>query len=246
MSLYIPTIQDRLRRSGYPVDASGVVQQIAVVANPGQSPQPQIITQQRDEFRDKDNTWSITIGEDMVALVTTAYTGFAEFRRRLEENLGLLDEIAELRLGRIHRIGLRYIDVIEPKAGENFRQYLQTSLHGPVTTVFEGSDYLHLEAIAKTKIGRFIVRLSQNDKGVLVPPDMIFRPMRHKQKPVAGRTITLVDSDHFVENQEGWDYDLASVLQTADELHGGINKAWFSDFITDHAKTAWGAERVAE
>lgn len=247
MAEYIPAIQDRLRRSGYPEDASGVVQQISVVADPSHAMQPQVFTQKRDEFRSVDNTWSITIGEDMIALVTTAYDRFAGFLERLRAIISVVDEIAEIHHGRIHRIGLRYVDLIDPPEGQSYMQFLQESLHGPKSTVLTGQQQaMNLESIGTTKVGRFILRITQNDQGILVPPDLIFKPMHHKQTPAPGKLITLVDSDHFVENPEGWPFDLDSLLKTADVLHAGINKAWFTDFITEHALKHWEAERVSD
>jgi len=245
MADFIPAMQDRLRRIGFPEDASGVVQQISLHAAPGRPAQPQVITQKRDEFRSKDNRWSLTIADDMIALVTTAYDRFTGFRARLEEILRTADEIAEIRHGQVHRVGLRYIDIIDPRPGETFRDYLQTGLHGPTTSVIKGTDQLlHLESIGRTEIGHFVLRITQNDQGVLVPPDLIFKPMDHKQTATPGKLITLIDSDHFVQGR--WDYDLPSILETADALHAGTNKAWFTDFITDHALKAWGAERVTD
>lgn len=244
MGEFIPAIQDRLRRAGYPEDASGVFKQISLLAEPGQPVQPQVIEQQRDEFRTKDNRWSLTVAEDMIVLVTTDYDRFSGFLARLEEALQILDEIAEIHLGQLHRVGLRYIDVIDPAPGETFRDYLQGSLHGPRSSVFTGSEQLlHLESIGRTGVGHFILRITQNDQGALVPPDLYFRPMVHKQQVGHGKLVTLVDSDHFVEGT--WDYDLSSILETADTLHAGINKAWLEDIITPHALKVWGAERVS-
>lgn len=241
----IPIIQDRLRRVGYPEDTSGVVQQISLSPAPGQDTQPRMLMQERNEFRSKDNRWGLTIAEDMLALVTTAYDRFEGFRGRLEEALKILDEVAELRHGQVHRVGLRYIDVIDPGPDETFRDYLQESLHGPKTDAITASEQiLHLESIGPTRIGNLALRITQNNKGALVPPDIIFKPMNHKQEVSAAKLITLVDSDHFV--QGGWDYDLPTIVQTVDNLHAVINEAWFNDFVTEHALKVWGAERVTD
>ncbi len=243
MGEFIPTIQNRLRRAGYPEDASGVFKQISLRVEPGQPGQPQITEQKRDEFRSKDNRWSLTVAEDMIAVVTTAYDRFADFLAHLEEALQIVDEIAEIHHGQVHRVGLRYVDVIDPEPGETFRDYLQGSLHGPRSSVFTGPDQLmHLESIGRTDAGHFILRITQNDQGVLVPPDIYLRPMVHKQQVARGKLLTLVDSDHFAEGT--WDYDLPSILETLDTLHAGINKAWLEDIISPHALEAWGAERV--
>jgi len=239
MPEFIPAIHDKLRKEGFPEDVSGTVQR--VVITPGGA--PQITTQKRDEFRSRDNQWSLTIGEDMLALITTAYDRFQGFADRLKRSLEIIDQVAEIHNGRVQRIGLRYVDVIDPRPNETFRDYLQNSLHGPKSSVITGPEHwLHLESVGRTALGTIILRITQNDQGVVVPPDIIQKPMVHKIKVEVGKLITLIDTDHFLEG--AWDYDLAKIMSTADDLHAGINAAWFNDLVTSHALNAWEAQHV--
>lgn len=240
MPEFILHIHDLLRKEGFPEDVSSTVQQIVIT--PGN--QPQIIERKQDEFRSKDNQWSLTINEDMLVLITTAYDRFEGFANRLRKCLEIVDQVAEIHHGMISRIGLRYVDVIDPKSGETFRNYLQPSLHGPQSSVFiENNQWLHLESVGRTDIGTMIVRITQNDQGNVLPPDMItHKPMSHKIKIDPGKVITLVDTDHFVEGV--WDYDLESIINTTNDLHEAINSAWFNDLVTPEALQIWGAEHV--
>lgn len=241
MPEFIPQIHDLLRKEGFPEDVSATVQQ--VVITPGS--QPQIIERKQDEFRSKDNQWSLTISEDMLALVTTAYDRFEGFANRLRRCLEIVDQIAEIHHGLINRIGLRYVDVIDPMPDKTFRNYLQPSLHGPKSAVFTALDqWLHLESVGQTEIGTMIVRITQNDQGIVLPPDIVHKPMKYKMKIDAGKRITLIDTDHFVEGS--WDYDLESIMKTTDDLHGTINNAWFNDLVTKEALDIWGAQHVAQ
>lgn len=235
----IPQIHDLLRKEGFPEDVSSTVQQ--VIITPGSA--PQIIERKQDEFRSKDNKWSLVISEDMLVLVTTAYDRFEGFADRLKRSLEIVDQIAGINQGLINRIGLRYVDVINPQPGETFRNYLQPSLHGPTSSVFTGPDnWLHLESVGRTELGTMIVRITQNDQGVVLPPDIIHKPMDYKMHIETGNVITLVDSDHFVEGL--WDYDLESIMDTTEKLHKAINTIWFNDLITQEALNTWGAENV--
>ena len=237
---YMGAISDLLRKEGYPEDISGLVKQVVLRPNMAQ---PQIIEDKRDEFRSKDNQWSVNIGDSMVALVTSAYDRFAGFSKRLKRAIEIVDQVAEIRHGQVHRIGLRYVDVIDPREGETVRQYLQPSLHGPTTptsNVITGPErMMALESVGRTAMGIMTVRISQNDQGLVVPPDVMHRPMNHKVTAEAKRVITLFDTDHYTEG--AWDFDLTKIMSTVDSLHGGINAAWFQDFITDHALKAWEA-----
>lgn len=239
MPEFIPQIHDLLRKEGFPEDVSATVQQ--VVITPGNK--PEITERKQDEFRSKDNQWSLTIGEDMLALVTTAYDRFEGFASRLKRSLEVIDQIAEIHHGMINRIGLRYVDVIDVPEGKTYKDFLQTSLHGPISSVFtQSNQWLHLESVGRTQLGTMIVRITQNDKGIVLPPDIIHKPMKHKMQIEAGKIITLVDTDHFVEG--AWDYDLDSIMSTTNELHEAINAAWFNDLVTKEALEIWEAEHV--
>jgi uncharacterized protein (TIGR04255 family) len=242
MPEFMGAISDILRKEGYPEDVSGVVKQ--VVIGPGMT-QPQIIEERRDEFRTKDNQWSVNIADSMVALVTSCYDRFKGFAERLKQVIEIIDQAAGLRHGQVHRIGLRYVDVIDPLDNETLELYLQPSLHGPTTpksSVMLGSErMMALEAVGRTAIGVMMVRITQNNQGVVVPPDFMHKPMNHKVKVQAQRTVTLFDMDHYTEGN--WDFDLPKILTSVDALHQGINAAWFNDFITEHALKTWGAER---
>jgi uncharacterized protein (TIGR04255 family) len=236
----IPQIHDLLRKAGFPEDISTTVQQ--VIITPGNL--PQIVERKQDEFRSKDNQWALTLGEDTLTLVTTGYDRFAGFAERLRKCLEIVDQVAEIHRGMINRIGLRYVDVINPRPNETFRTYLQTSLHGPQSSVFtEQNQWLHLESVGKTETGVMIVRITQNDQGIMAPPGILLKPMEHKPKIDAGQVITLVDTDHFVEGS--WDYDLERIMETTSDLHEAINAAWFSDMVTKEALEIWGAEIVS-
>ena len=103
MPEFIPQIHDLLRKEGFPEDVSATVQQ--VVITPGN--QPEIIVRKQDEFRSKDNRWSLNISEDMLVLVTTAYDRFEGFANRLKRGLEIVDQVAEIHHGR--SIGLGYV-----------------------------------------------------------------------------------------------------------------------------------------
>lgn len=242
MPEFIAAISDRLRVEGYSEDVSGIVKQVVVRPD---LPHPTIIEERRDEFRSKENDWSVTIGDSMIALVTTNYERFPGFSARLSRVLATIDEIAGIRNGQIHRIGLRYVDVIKPAPDETVEQYLQPSLHGPTTPksgVFVSKDrLLAVESVGRTGIGVMRVRISQNNQGMLIPPDCVFKPMKHKMQASGQEMITLFDTDHFTEGN--WDFDADRILNTVDLLHKGINAAWFEDFITEHALQAWEAEQ---
>lgn len=237
---FIPDIQDRLRRKGFPNDASGNGQNLVITQGPD-GMQTEAKAVRRDEFRTKDERWAISIGPDALSLVTTAYDRYRGFHEKLLLCLQEVDAVAELSLCQVNRVGIRYIDVIDPEEGETFRDYLKKPLHGLQSDVYlDDGQVIQSQTIGRTKMGTMSVRIWQNNQGQVIPPDILLgKPMPLSISVGPGKLITLVDTDHFV--QGAWDFDHPSVLETADELHQGINRAWFNDVITPHARTAWGA-----
>ncbi len=63
------------------------------------------------EFASEDGAWSITLSRDAVALKTTAYGRWEDFRDHLDGPLRSLSELYKPAL--FSRVGLRYVDVIQ-------------------------------------------------------------------------------------------------------------------------------------
>jgi uncharacterized protein (TIGR04255 family) len=241
MPEFLPEIQDRLRKAGFPEDASAPIQRIQL-----ESGKPPVLSSVRhEEFRSKDEAWGVVVAEDMLVLATTLYDRFSGFAERLEAVLTIVDEVAGLQQGSITRVGLRYIDVIVPKPGESWRDYLQPSLHGPASPVFAGGEpLLGMEFHGRTQSGHLTIRITQNDQGQLVPPGTLVKPMAFRQKDLGTQLLTLIDSDHYVENQ--WDFNMKELIDTVNALHVGINTVFFKNIVSKHALTAWRAEHVAD
>jgi len=238
MGNYIPAIQDQFRRRGYPLERAGKVQQVRITARGVDSTE-----QERWEYRTKDETWSITVFEDSVALQTTAYDRFEEFARTLEQALQTVLLATEHdRLGIVERIGLRYINLILPGPGEDFRRYLRPGLHGVRDSAFEpGSNRTHIESVGRTSCGQtqgiMIVRISQNDQGFDLPPDLAAGAPSHISQAKAGELATLIDIDHYTEGN--FDPDVEWVTARNYELHDHIIETFHEDVASEAAIEAW-------
>lgn len=244
----MPQIQDQLRRNGFPNDVSGVVQHLDLQLSPHGAQLGHPIVQQRDEFRSQDGRWSIIIGEEQLVVMTTNYDRYRGFSERLKRVLEIVDEIAELGLTQIKRIGLRYVDVIVPRPRETFRDYLRAGLRGLHADVFvEDEPFVHAQTVGKTKVGTLNIRVWQNRQGQVYPLDVhdtATQPMPHGIQFEPNQLLTLVDSDHAVQGD--WPFNMGDLLETADALHQGVNYTWFKHVVTDHALAAWGATHDTE
>ena len=146
MDQHIPTIHEVFRRRGFPIDRAGKVHQVTFT--PSATTPVQLTERQRWDYRNKDETWSILLTQDTVILQTTAHTRFEDFAERVQLAVHtVLAESEHDRLGVVHRVGLRYIDVVRASGGKDFRFYLRPGLHGVPDEVFQpGQQLLHTES----------------------------------------------------------------------------------------------------
>ena len=120
MEQYIPAIQDVFRRNGFPIERAGKVQQVTF--GPGDGAPVQVVEQQRWEYRNREETWSIIVMQDSVIQQTTAYTRFEAFAEQLKLCVHtVLAESEQDRFGVVQRVGLRYVDVVRPRSGKGYR-----------------------------------------------------------------------------------------------------------------------------
>ena len=173
MASYVPKVQDRLRTQGFPVDIGGEVRQLTV-----QTGEPAHETRRpRWEFRNIEENTSIIVDETAVVLQTTAYTKFEEFLRTFELAMTAMDAIVGNII--VERIGLRYIDAIIPKSGEDWRKYINPRYHGFKNEIARPDrSVLAMQIVSDTGPRdtelrqRMIARLAQDREGMLLPPDL--------------------------------------------------------------------------
>jgi uncharacterized protein (TIGR04255 family) len=238
MADYIAAVQEEFRRRGYPIERTGKVQQLTITPAGVQA-----VEQQRWEYRTKEETWSILVLEDSVVLQTTAYERFEGFAEQLHLAVGtVLRRTEQDRLGVIQRIGLRYVDLIQPRPGEDFRVYLQPGLQGVADQVFRaGTHRLHIESIGTTEIedmeGTMIVRVAQNDQGYDVPPDLVSAAPIHTSRAKPGEVVTLVDIDHYVEGT--FEPSVDWIIAKAYKLHDHVIEAFHNHVVTQAAIEIW-------
>ena len=242
MDRYIPEIQEAFRQYGFPVERAGKVQQITF--GPGAGVPVQVIEQDRWEYRTRDETWSILVTQDSVVLQTTAYERFEGFADRFRYAVRtVLATTEHERLGVVQRVGLRYVDVIQPREGEDFRAYLRHGFHGAADEVFQaGTHRLHVESRGRTQVGddvtgTMIVRVVQNDQGFSLPPDLIAGAPKHAARAKAGELITLIDMDHFIEGT--FDPNADWVVARAFEMHDHLIETFHEHVATETAIEVW-------
>ncbi len=242
MDRYIPEIQEGFRQHGFPVERAGKFQQIKF--GPGAGVPVDVIEQQRWEYRTKDETWSILVTQDSVVLQTTAYNRFENFVDRFQHAVRtVLETTRHDHLGVVQRVGLRYVDVVQPREGEDFRTYLRPGLHGTTDAIFQsGTHRLHMQSTGRTTVGddvtgTMILRIVQDDQGFSLPPDLIGGAPKYTPKANPGTLITLIDMDHYIEGTFNPDTDW--VVARAFEMHDHIIETFHNHVATETAIEVW-------
>lgn len=230
---YVPRIQDRLRKRGYPHVRSAPAQDL--VFSPSG---PQVTQRPRWMLQDKSLTLSIILAENFVAFETTAYGVFDEFVESLALAVNTVAEaVQELY---VQRIGLRYVDLLRSPDSETWRKYIRPELHGLQSPVFRSGTQLQLhQSMAQTNHGTMVVRIFQNRDGQLLPPDLAdtASTLKVAPPPSAGELLTLLDLDHYSE--KGRDYESGAVEQQAWELHNDLDRVFREAVVTNAALEAW-------
>ena len=202
MEEYIPAIQDEFRRHGFPIERAGRIHQLSITPTG-----VQISEQDRWEYRTKDELWSVTVLQDSVVLQTTGYEKFEAFAEHLEHAVQtVLSKTEQDKLGIVQRVGLRYVNLVQPRPNEDYRFYLRAGFHGVSDEVFRARSHrLHVESVGRTTVGdtegTMIVRVVQNDQGFDLPPDLVGGAPKHHSRVAAGELATLVDMDQFIEGK---------------------------------------------
>lgn len=232
---YIPAIQEAFRRHGYPIERSGKIQQVSISPNGVQATE-----QERWEYRTKAEDWSIIVLQDSIVLQTTAYERFEKFAEQLQLATSIVFKNTEHdQFGRVHRIGLRYIDLVQPKDGENFRKYLRSGFHGLSEDVFKnGTARTRVECAGQTdvdgEVGTMVVRIAQNDQGMDLPPDLVGSAPKRRERVQKGDLVTFIDLDHYLDGN--FDPSLDWIEKSTYLLHDQIIETFHDHVITEEAE----------
>ncbi|MYA17146.1 MAG: TIGR04255 family protein [Gammaproteobacteria bacterium] len=241
MEQYIPAIQDVFRRNGFQIERAGKVQQVTF--GPCDGAPVQVVEQQRWEYRNREKTWNIIVMQDSVILQTTAYTRFEAFAERLKLCVHtVLAESEQDRFGVVQRVGLRYVDIVRPRSRKGYRFYLRPGLHGLPDEVYQlGRHLVHVESRGNTVVGgdtgTMVVRVVQNDQGLVLPPDLLAAAPKFSRREEAAELVTVIDMDHYVEGN--FNPDSEWVVARAYEMHDHIIETFHEHVVTSEAIEEW-------
>lgn len=228
----IPIIQEALRKQGFP----RFRRRQTDVVKPQVGPITQIERRDQWEFGDKDNTASVLVDAESIVLQASEYTVFESFMERLEVALNAVAAAAEPSV--VERIGLRYVDLIVPRAGKALSDYVRPSLLCEANPHLGSRLAFLSESIAKTgDHSKFLVRFVDGFGGFAFPPDLLPVSLHLRQDPNRGSSrFGMLDMDHFDETTS--DFSVESISDRFWGLHE-VHSNVFKTSVTEAALAEW-------
>jgi uncharacterized protein (TIGR04255 family) len=166
---------------------------------------------------------------------TTSYDTFETFSQTFLKGLGILH--GALRLDFVERIGLRYLDAVQPKDGETLREFLVPEVLG---LALQGEGQLQhsvSETLLSTAAGQLVSRVLIRHGHVGLPVELGgLAPIIDPRFTQRESLHAIVDTDASVGNREVFELSKVGARLTA--LHDEIVKS-FNAMVTDHARASW-------
>lgn len=245
LSSYLPVIQERMRREGYP-DFKRTIQvqfQLAPSLTMGdeleqETTQPSAQRVERYIFSDITNTSGFLLQANSLSFRTTEYKSFESFSGHLQLGLKILDE-AVGGLSFYERLGMRYLDAISAREGEDLNQYLARELTGLPARIPDGIfSHSFSEAVLLAEgVGQVVLRTITRNAQLGFPPDL--PPEGLKLNPrfakISGEHAMIDTDGIYLERQP---YDAADIQKRLGDIHDLIGKC-FEATVTDYARSAW-------
>ena len=235
---FLPTIQEHLRKAGFPDFKTHRAIVLQIVSQEGQTP-PTHGIQERYLFGNVEQTHGLLLEDDKLTLQSTNYGRFESFSSMFLKGLEVLHGVAQLDF--TERVGLRYLDRVMPRTSESLEQYLAPEALG--MNVRLGGKPLHTYSETLTELDsiKLLSRVSIQGGGLAFPPDLLPGDMvvANRFKDYDGLSAIL-DNDGFVDIREI--FSIASVGNHLKAIHKVIGKA-FRATVSQHALDDWEQEQ---
>lgn len=236
---YIPAIQSKMREEHFPDYKKEVFQRLVLPfggAEQGQMAPPTLTPQSRYLFGDIAGQTLFLLETNSFSLQTTAYDTFKSFSETLVKGLIILH--SALQLNFVERIGLRYLDAIQPaKDTESLRDFLEPEVLGLALRGRGQLQHTVSETSVTTAAGQLLSRVLIRHGHVGLPMELSgLAPTINPRFTQREGLHAIVDTDASISQREVFDLDKVASRLTA--LHDEIDKCFY-DTVTNHARASW-------
>lgn len=239
LDAYLSAIQPKMRESGFPDFKQEAFQRLVVPfgsVEAGQMAAPTLTPQSRYIFGDIEGRTIFLLETNSLSLQTTAYETFEMFADTLLKGIGILHET--LQLAFVDRIGLRYLDAVQPsKDDESLRDYLVAEVLG-LSQRGEGQLQQSVsETVAMTAAGQLVSRVLIRHGRIGLPVELAgMAPAIDSRFTQREGLHAILDTDISFVHREA--FDLAKLSERLTALHDEISKS-FKAIVTPRAEAAW-------
>jgi uncharacterized protein (TIGR04255 family) len=241
LSADIPNLQKRLQIE-FP--RFQTVKTVSIPLNSEEEDVPLLPSQraQNYEFASADNRYGVILNRETLVFHATAYTTYEDFEARM---VTAFEEVGQvLKHLFVRRIGLRYIDVVIPDAGESPDDYVSPGLRCMPELSLPHRQRSGL-AISEFQMaeGALVVRYAVAPGRHNLPPDLqslrLDLPAIMQRDVPQDRITGLLDFDRFFPLKML--FDIALIKRRFGDLHDDLSMA-FRELTTEHAKQVWKQE----
>ncbi|WP_375791160.1 TIGR04255 family protein [Bradyrhizobium sp. vgs-9] len=232
---YLPSIQEAMRKAGFPDFTSRKTVALQFAAQEGQATPPSVVNLDQFLFGNADKTHTFVLNPDALTLQSTRYGRFEDFSAQFLKGLGLVNDIVQLDF--TDRVGLRYLDHVAPRSNDSLDLYVVPEVRGLGARL--AGELVHSFSETFSRVGNVQLRsrILIQDGGLAFPPDLTADGMQidTRFREYSGRHATL-DTDGFIEERMA--FSAPAVGDQLHAIHGVISEA-FKAAVTDHAFKVW-------
>ena len=236
---YISAIQAKMRGRHFPDFRQEVVQQLVLPFGNGEQGKiaaPTLTPQTRYLFGDIPGNARFLLETNALSFQTTDYGTFGAFSGELLAGLAIVHDA--LHLDFVERIGLRYLDAVQPPEGGNsLRDYLVPEVLG--LALRDGGQHQHSvsETLVATPAGQLVSRVLIRHGQIGLPLELsALAPKIAPRFTQRSGLHAVIDTDASSTQREAFDLDAVKNRLTA--LHGEIEKC-FDAIVTEYALNSW-------
>jgi len=227
---YVPKIQEEFRKKGFP-KYDKVAQQSFGFRSDAGAVAPTIEYSWR--FTDRNDQQGVVLATNAITLQSALNQTPEQFDEVLLAIVSTIHEAVAPDL--IQRIGLRYINVIQPN-GKALSEYVNVGLLGiPLEQVGATSSAWHLYSVNQTELGVLVLQARYPISDVFLPPDVLLGPSL-KLRPLQKMASFVLDLDHFAELNAP--FAIAPIKTTIKQMHLILDRA-FTLAVTESALAEW-------